>query len=284
MPRQRLTGCACTSPLAHFYIYHSGSSTRELHPFTTTTHLASQNAITDAADDTINIQFLFRKRGSVQSSPASPATAKPGSASSFLASISRFAKPEQNPQWTERLAEFASADPAECSVSLAGTHTASQSLPPVPGANIPISLRLEGPYFTIAEPSNYETVVCLVSGTGISGAMAIASAFKELERQPTVPTNHGPSETEPVPGIQSSIEANGVISRAGITLAVNRKACTWTRCIVIWSVRETDYIALPELQSEQVFRLKDLSTASWLTVASWFPLTRPRGSYSPDRW
>ena len=46
LPRTRLEGCACSSPVARFYIYHN-SAARELTPFTTKTHLALQDAVTD---------------------------------------------------------------------------------------------------------------------------------------------------------------------------------------------------------------------------------------------
>jgi hypothetical protein len=36
-----------------------------------------------------------------------------------------------------------------------------------------ISLRLEDPYFTPTDPARYQTVVCLVAATDISGALAI---------------------------------------------------------------------------------------------------------------
>ncbi|KFY36040.1 hypothetical protein V494_05372 [Pseudogymnoascus sp. VKM F-4513 (FW-928)] len=40
-----------------------------------------------------------------------------------------------------------------------------------------IGVRAEGPYFTPADPARYHTVVCIVAGTGISGALAIIGAF-----------------------------------------------------------------------------------------------------------
>lgn len=58
----------------------------------------------------------------------------------------------------------------------------------------PISLRLEGLYFTPADPSRYQTVVCLVAGTGISSGKSLVKSIK--------------------------------------------KGRSWTRCIVLWSVRE----------------------------------------------
>jgi hypothetical protein len=107
IPRRRLDGCACTSPPAHFYIYHSDSSLRELHSFTTTTHLASQDTITHHREDYINIQILFRSR-SKQNNPAATETAPAfGFAPSFFALIRRIKGRKSYSQWTDRLAGVA---------------------------------------------------------------------------------------------------------------------------------------------------------------------------------
>jgi NAD(P)H-flavin reductase len=65
-------------------------------------------------------------------------------------------------------------------------------------------MRLEGPYFTPANPERYETVICLVAGTGVSGALAIAAAFQ-----------------------------------------AGRADALWSRCVLIWTVRESDFVDLP---------------------------------------
>ena len=86
---------------------------------------------------------------------------------------------------------------------------------PTEGINVKgteVSLRLEGPYFCAAEPSRYEIVVCLVAGTGISGAIAIGASFNESMR-----TRQEDAE---------------VLSD------------TWRKCVIIWSVKEKDDIDL----------------------------------------
>lgn len=253
LPRRRLDGCACTSPLAHFYIYHSGSSIRELHPFTTTTHLASQNTITHPANDDISIQFLFRKRGKQSPSPSTvPSTIKPGFASAFLATLSNLRKQKRSSQWTEKLAEIAFQDAVAQDSALTIADASSQNMPPVPFKIVPISLRLEGPYFTIADPARYKTVVCIVAGTGISGALAIGGAFKELERQSAAFTETAETTgNRPRCTMGADVEISQVNTRAGsVVSSGNGKDHIWTRCIVIWSVREDQYIAMPGLQSK----------------------------------
>lgn len=63
LPGTCLEGCACRSPVARFYIYHTDSAIRELHPITTITRLALQDAITDPTKNSSNIEFLFRRHG-----------------------------------------------------------------------------------------------------------------------------------------------------------------------------------------------------------------------------
>jgi hypothetical protein len=111
-----------------------------------------------------------------------------------------------------------------------------------------VSLRLEGPYFTPADPSRYQTVVCLVAGTGISGALAISGAFKKLERQLALTTDNDAK----LPRLRWSTGG-----QRGISLHNSRKSSIrlvardriWTRCIVLWSVREDTYIDLPIFKS-----------------------------------
>ena len=99
---------------------------------------------------------------------------------------------------------------------------------------INVSLRLEGPYFSPAEPFCYETVVCLVAGTGISGAIAIARAFIEIQNS---------SE----PAITARMDPSAPPKKAIGDYSPNCK-----RCIVVWSVREKDYVDLPFFKSELV--------------------------------
>ena len=87
---------------------------------------------------------------------------------------------------------------------------------------VDIAIRLEGPYFSPADPTRYDTVVCLVAGTGISGAIAITSAFNAsvLEEQ----------------------ESRNAVSAVGTTFP-------WRRCIIVWSLKESDDVELPFLQA-----------------------------------
>ena len=226
LPRARLTGCSCKSPLAHFYIHHSGSSIRELHPFTTITPLAVQNAATPPSDDSFEVQFLFRKAGKASDSRRkTPLTAL----RSFVGLPRKKEKQVQDTQWTNRLADlvyqdYQSTKVVEGSLSKGNTGhsesrgtTSSENLPP----KIDISLRLEGPYFSPAYPSSYSTVVCLVAGTGISGAIAVAGAFAEVQR------------------LRAAAKDEDTCCASGAATVL------WQRCIIIWTVRSEDWIQLP---------------------------------------
>lgn len=228
LPRRRLDGCSCFSPLAHFYIHHSDSSIRELHPFTTITHLASQDIITDSSHDDIDIQFLFRKQGVI--APAVAPEAKRGFAQAMFGMLRQIRRQRPESQWTNRLA------------GLAVEHNSMAD-----ARGIPVSLRLEGPYFTPADPKRYRTVVCLVAGTGISGALAIAGMFQEIERQASSSASDGRHLGEKTDGGgQASVLANEKSSSVQ-TLSQTR---VWSRCIVVWSVREDCFVDLPGLQSK----------------------------------
>ena len=213
LPRQRLSGCSCRSPLAHFYIHHAGSSLRELHPFTTITHLASKNNETDQDDDDFPIQFLFRKQG--KTPPASEAAMSPVS---LYQRIFRGKKQRvQSIQWTARLAALAESHRPDLPKQQGDPNIDVEKSnatfwPEVIG--IDVTFRLEGPYFSPADPSRYDIVVCLVAGTGISGAIAIAAAFNYA----------AVNDTADIP---------------------TRK---WRRCIILWSVKESDDIELPFIE------------------------------------
>ncbi|KUJ09556.1 uncharacterized protein LY89DRAFT_675728 [Mollisia scopiformis] len=127
-------------------------------------------------------------------------------------------------QWTNKLAGFSQ----DIDNSSSSTNDSSSTLSTLT-KGLPVSLRLEGPYFTPADPYRYKTVICIVAGTGVSGALAIAGAFKELERQSLQVTSTPNSEAER----KSSVSTSRI----------------WTRCVVIWSVREEHFIQLPELSS-----------------------------------
>ena len=234
LPRARLAGCSCKSPLAHFYIHHADSSVRELHPFTTITHLLSQNLATHPQEDDFPIQFLFRKRGNIKA-----ATIPEKNAGNRFASISTLFRNKRqqirSTQWTDKLAsliddkqqpvetnlrEFAPQD-VVTRISTAPSSQISTS-DAVHFPTINVSLRLEGPYFSPAEPSRYKTVICLVAGTGITGAIAIASAFSA-------------SHT-------SSTDQNQLLTPINLSKPLT---VLWQHCIIIWSVRATDHVELP---------------------------------------
>lgn len=214
LPRSRLTGCSCRSPVAHFYIHHAGSSIRELHPFTTITHLASKNTATPPTDNDFMIQFLFRKKSSQTAAPEKAHR-------KYLQLISRLLRGKsqrvKSTQWTERLAGLVDQQQPT-------TLPSTSPNPANPPPRIPISLRLEGPYFAPADPSRYANVICLVAGTGISGAIAIATAFRERHRSPAGP-----------------LTAEKPLS----PLATDPPPCPWRTCLVVWSVQSALHVPLP---------------------------------------
>jgi len=95
-----------------------------------------------------------------------------------------------------------------------------------PAANT--AVRLEGPYFTSVDPARYSCTICLVAGTGISGAIAIAGAFAERQRTRAEVTTDSSSST-----------TTQMRTRPG--------GFGWQRCIIVWTVREEDNIDLPHL-------------------------------------
>ncbi|MCJ1292574.1 hypothetical protein MMC34_004125 [Xylographa carneopallida] len=242
LPRHRLDGCACTSPLAHFYIHHAESSLRELHPFTTITHLASQNRLTIQTEDDLPVQFLFRKRGTAGAPEITPEKHARISALNFFS-----VKPKPSVQWTDKLASLAdrTRSISEDVEKIASDHSSStvssgqlqtDALDQARALTmVDIGLRLEGPYFTPADPSRYKIVICFVAGTGVSGAIAIAAAFIDMKRQQTaIRTENNlstPKRVSSVPAICSSSKSSA--------------SSTWQRCVVFWSVRVDDYVELP---------------------------------------
>ena len=205
IPRSRLAGCSCRSPLAHFFIHHGDSSTREVHPFSTITHLASKDATTSAENDEIIIQFLFRKVA-VAATTHDKMAHRPW-LSTLYSSLGR--APTKSAEWTEKIAS--SLDHKVEQQSHICPDRKEQSL----DTSVDLALRLEGPYFSPADPSRYHTVVCLVAGTGISGAIAIAGAFSALQTSHSAAALGNPTPNSSLP--------------------------VWRRCIINWSVRETDY-------------------------------------------
>ncbi|KAJ5383011.1 hypothetical protein N7517_000922 [Penicillium concentricum] len=174
LPRHRLDGCACKSPVAHFYIRHSESSVRELHPFTTITPLASQKSVVSESRDDISIQFLFRKRGNTDNLPGRQVRNE--KRPTWFRLFQKSAQPTL--QWTDKLAGLAdnyrplstSGDNFSTNQSIDTSSIESSNKSQVrtyPSPGVEISLRLEGPYFSEADPWRYRTAICFVAGTGI---------------------------------------------------------------------------------------------------------------------
>ncbi|KAL9125205.1 MAG: hypothetical protein Q9217_005553 [Psora testacea] len=218
LPRARLTGCSCRSPLAHFYIHHARSSIRELHPFTTITHLASKNDATPPSDEDIAIQFLFRKQGKPMSTHELEEAVAP---KPFYRRMIRGKKERaKSVQWTAKLASLVDEkSPGLQHAPLKGGISDLMAGCPPTDHGIGVSLRLEGPYFSPADPHRYDTVICMVAGTGISGALAIAAAFSHAIRREQ----------------DARIDERPAVSRR------------WRRCIIVWSVKASSDIDLMPL-------------------------------------
>lgn len=110
-----------------------------------------------------------------------------------------------------------------------------------------IGVRAEGPYFTPADPSRYTTVICIVAGTGVSGAIAIIGAFTELKRQQAENSALG-SSSGPDNKCNNCGPSN--TNSCGAPSSPPSRPKTWERLLVIWSVRADDYIDLPFLKDE----------------------------------
>lgn len=281
LPRTRLEGCACSSPVARFYIYHD-SAIRQLHPITTITHLALEDAITDPTENSINIEFLFRRHGgetpfvSVKRQGWSllDAWRKPKNSNHDIYSRIGSERSERRVREQDSFALFdlESREPITRSVASQQSRTNHgseafepiqegsadvEALRPAPkrknkaemlmdNASVPTSLRLEGPFFTPANPSNYHTVVCLVEGAGVSGALAIASAFQQLERFERKML--GPERSE-----ERRKKTNYDMSALSSNISEGRKhertlERKWRRCLIVWVVPEEEHIELPGLQ------------------------------------
>lgn len=161
------------------------------------------------------IQFLFRRAGTIVATPES--TRK----GSWLSTLSfgtgrRLAK---SGEWTDKLASSLDTKIRERKIAPLGLQE------PELQTSLDLALRLEGPYFSPADPSRYHTAVCLVAGTGISGAMAIAGAFSALQ--------------------QKRLVADAESSKSPESFS---QGPAWRRCIINWSVREQDFVNLPDLE------------------------------------
>lgn len=158
------------------------------------------------------IQFLFRRVGAA----AAPLEARRRRSRLSALFTAKDKKPAKSGEWTGKLASSLDQKILEQSNAMPGDRTSGRHL------SLDLALRLEGPYFSPADPSRYHTVVCLVAGTGVSGAMAIAGAFRAIHPERLATDAKPPSLTD---------------SRA-----------VWRRCIIRWSVREEDYVDLPDLR------------------------------------
>ena len=149
-------------------------------------------------EENVAIQFLFRK--SQKARAFTPSTDHPR-------------EEKTSKEWTNKLASLVEEESADDAFTSKKTDDPERLRKQRSSSSSSYftSLRLEGPYFTPANPEKYSTVICIVAGTGISGAIAIAAAFSAQPRT-----------------------------------ADSR----WKRCVVAWSVREPDYIKLPFFQEE----------------------------------
>ena len=169
----------------------------------------------DDSEESINIQFLFRQSVTVpqtQSQPSQPHL-------------------KQSTQWTNKLGSLVDEESVNTTASVPESRLSSSlnydsSLTTLSAPSVETALRLEGPYFTPANPSSYKTVVCLVAGTGLSGAIAIAAAFAADQRPASKDARECPT------------------TAATRTMAAERVG-RWQRCIIVWSVREDDYTDIP---------------------------------------
>ena len=169
------------------------------------------------------IQFLFRKSKAPLSSTST---------------TGKSPERRRKREWTNKLAglvDEASSDVSPTSKIVKESDAEKQGR----GAEYQTTLRLEGPYFTPANPASYETVICLVAGTGVSGAISIAAAFRQQPVIKVVEPKTTMFGQEKIHG--APLDRNPSIS-SSLAPSVAR---TWKRCVVLWSVREADYIDLP---------------------------------------
>ncbi|KAL8761891.1 MAG: hypothetical protein Q9184_002022 [Pyrenodesmia sp. 2 TL-2023] len=172
---------------------------------------ATIDATTAPESKEIVIQFLFRRVGAAAVS-LQPPRQRPRLLGLFTV---KDKKPVKSGEWTGKLASSLDQKILEQSNAPLNHRAPERQI------SLDLSLRLEGPYFSPADPSRYHTVVCLVAGTGISGAMAIAGAFRAVHFERLAADKKSPDPTNSRP--------------------------VWQRCIISWSVREEDYVDLPDL-------------------------------------
>ena len=141
----------------------------------------------------------------------------------------------ESTQWTTRLAGLIDGEVDD--VKGEALENSQLELEARTEGMIDIDLRAEGPYFSHADPYRYNTVVCMIGGTGISGALAIGLAFKHL--------SHG----------------NDILDEAN-----RSRRSGWQRCILLWSLKVNEEIDLGELCSEtQGLELKKFVTGNGKT-------------------
>ena len=221
MPQKRLSRVKCKSPLAHFHIHHSASSRFQIHPFTTITYLKQKQTEIGHDEGYIDTRFLFREmEAKDRERPPQPSTRKRKQWTSRLASLADEEHQMGTPGIATLDAKPSSSDRSSArSLSLYSLAESEQS--------VDLRLRLEGPYFTAANPMRYKTVLCLVAGTGVTGAMAIAAAFRAHE------------DCEKCSQSSNRETAEAKIASNNSSLECRER---WRRCIIIWSVRESEYV------------------------------------------
>ena len=161
------------------------------------------------------IQFLFRKSDHTRYEPKS--TDHPR-------------EKKSSKQWTNRLADLVEESSVGIGATSENSDDQEKQIELRAASFYDTTLRLEGPYFTPVNPASYTTVICLVAGTGVSGAIAIAAAFSTQSSTKTA---------------QSKEKSQGSTNRGATADATPTTDSSWSRCIVLWSVRESDYIKLP---------------------------------------
>lgn len=164
------------------------------------------------------IQFLFRKSHT---------------APSFAPSAEGPRVQKSSKEWTNKLASLVDDTVRNTSLTSTKQEDTENQVEKSPSRLHRTSLRLEGPYFTPADPARYDTVICLVAGTGITGAVAIAAAFSAQFSKSSL------GQT-----VDKAPEKIGINNPSELDSTPRR----WKRCVVVWSVRQSDYIKLPFFQ------------------------------------
>ncbi|KFZ00653.1 hypothetical protein V501_10563 [Pseudogymnoascus sp. VKM F-4519 (FW-2642)] len=272
------------SSRSSFPVTASMAALAPLHSLTSTS--TTRNAATPLSEDDFPICFLFRKHGRTNQTPE-PSTL--GNRFTLLRYLRR-TRTASPAEWTDRLASLAD----KAALTTDSPLHRDAAIPDLEGpftmltsptawintAHAAIGVRAEGPYFTPADPARYHTVVCIVAGTGISGALAIISAFAA---QKTRDAENAAETDMCVPGTCSAVQEPVPVPVGGRRM--------WERCVVVWSVREADYIALPALigKHHSPTPLRPVSRrAAPVCVSLLTSMSRPwnlkPGSANPPHW